>query len=244
MYVFNIRERVIMKSSWKKIITLVLWFLVTSPQPTWPYAHLLPLIGSQDMYFFKLGRYWLHFGWFVVTWKDEKFKNCFNILQCTSVSGQLWKQTMIHFDFISGIILSDHKLFKYVFNYFVRQELKSILKFYNWPARERKILKMAASRECWSLQIYHCHFGYHWQHKLLKIKSAKKQWSQSFSTLSKGLKLRRISGMRVTLKLISKIAQFKSVFSNKIGSFLKNYNIKQLFCLLLFIKRINIHLQC
>ena len=110
--------------------------------------------------------------------------------------------------FISSVALklSDCDIFKYVFNSFVRKKFKSVVKFYYWPSREwkNKLQKLAASREGWSLQIWHCHFGHHHQQKLLIINSVKNQWLCSLTTLSKGSKWSRIWGIRVTLKLEGK----------------------------------------
>ena len=119
---------------------------------------------------------------------------------------------------ISSVALhfSDYNLFKSVFNSFVQQKLKSVLKFYNWPSRERKILqKLSASTERWSLQIFHFHFRHHHQQKIWMINSVKNQWLWSLTALPKGSEWSRIWGRRVTLKLSPNIVLFKSVFSIK-----------------------------
>ena len=164
-------------------------------------------------------------------------KNCFDIFQSTSVSGQ-WLQQIMKFFFHEWHYIFRIAIFQI---FFIRQKLKSVLKFYNWPSQEEKILqKLAASREGWSLQICHCHFWHHLHKKLQIMNSVKNQWSCSLTILSKGLKWRRIWGICVTLKLSPNIVLFKSVFRNQIRNLLKEYNIKQLFCLILLIQSINL----
>ena len=158
------------------------------------------------MYFFFLpSRYWLYFGSLM---KNSRTASIFFNLPLYQVNdgNKSW------YILISSVALHflDYDIFKSVFNSFIRQKLKSVLKFYNWPSWERKILqKLAASRERWSLQVCHCHFGHHRQQKLIIMNSVKNQWSWSLAILSKGSKWSRIWGMRVTLKLSPKIVLFK-----------------------------------
>ena len=90
---------------------------------------------------FLPGRYWLHFGSFVVTWQDEKSKNRFNLFQCTSASGQLWQKSWCVLISSVSLPFSYYEIFKYVFNSSKRLKLKSVFKFYYWPSQERKCCK-------------------------------------------------------------------------------------------------------
>ena len=72
-------------------------------------------------------------------WKNSKTASIFFNLPLYQVNdgNKSW------YILISSVALhfSDYNIFKSVFNSFVQQILKSVLKFYNWPSREGKYYK-------------------------------------------------------------------------------------------------------
>ena len=136
---------------------------------------------------FLPGRYWLHFVRLVVTWQDGKLINCFNLFECTSVSGQWWQQIIIYFNFISGIIFFGIQDFQACFWFFYITKIEVGIQILQLTiTRKKKLQKLAASRYCWSLQICHYHFGNHCHQKIIMTNSVEKQFLVSLTTPSKG----------------------------------------------------------
>ena len=136
---------------------------------------------------------------------------------------------------------SDYDIFKSVFNSSVRQKLKSVLKFYNWPSREGKILQILALTSpnmplpLWTPSPTEASNDELCQKSLVVL---------TYNTI-KGFK--NEAGYEVCGLLwnwVQILHSSKACSARKWEIYWWSKISKQLFCLLLLIQGINLQLQC